>query len=193
MNLQLNNDNEVFNYQNIEKEIFELNNFSPNNSAFPRNLFKIKFDKFYLIKTVDWFNSEPDFERLITFIKNADSNYFFASCPPFYMINAIKVSTNDTYQTYIENHSYTNMEHRYKGVGIRKSPETFFYDTTKNWAIVCDITTNITLIGLKNELINNFEKSFNDNYDSVKSLQKNSLLSEKVVNEIKLNYPSNNS
>lgn len=188
MNLQLDENEEVWHYQNLEKSIFELDNFSPERAVFPKKLFKIKFDNYFFIKTADWFHSEEDYFRLILFVKYCKSDFFFASCPPFYMINAIKVGITNTFSEYVDNHTFTNIKHLFSGVGIRKSPETFYYDESKKWAIVCDITNNITIIGLKNELFPAFEKAFDGYFENIEKFLENHSFSEDLLQEFRENY-----
>lgn len=158
-NLLLRKDDEVYRYQKLEREIFNLALFSPHVAVFPRNAF-IGFDLFYQLEVKDWFSAEIDFEKLILFLRKIGSDYFYASAPSFYMLNAAKIFTENSYEAYSATHAYLYEEGSLKGLGLRKSPETFYYGKEKSWAIICDITNNVTVAGISNGVQEEFEQSF---------------------------------
>lgn len=159
-NLILKTDAEVFEYQKLEQEIFRVDLFNPYHTVFPKNPFRKKFSSYYVLEIKDWFSEPHDYEKLIDFLTKLKTKSFYASAPPFYMVNAIKVPIDATFEEYQNHHSYFHENSNLKGVGIRKSPETFYYDNNCNWAMVCDIMNNFTVVGLEKGLALHFENSF---------------------------------
>ena len=168
MNLQIKEIQKVCDYQRLEREIYDLDNFNHQVACFPKQVFKKKYDKYYFLKDQDWFHLEVDYDRLLSFVRQVGSTTFIASCPPYYMINAIEVPLSATSEDYISSHTYSEMEnHEDKGVGIRKAHETFFYDEAGKWAIVSDFLHGIMIVGVDKEVITPFQEHFQGLYSDI--------------------------
>lgn len=150
---------EVYAYQNIEKVIYNLDLFNPFQTVYPKNPFN-SFSNYLLIEVTDWFAAREDYQNLIEFLVEIKSESFYASAPPFYLLNAIKVSVGATFEEYNHAHVYQDGEGVLKGLGLRKSPETFYYDDTKSWAMVCDVASNVTVVGLSDNIKEIFFSKF---------------------------------
>ena len=147
-------------FQKVERIIYKLDNFNPRVAAFPKKVFKEKFDIIVDVQTIDFFHSQEDFDRLIAFLVKIGSESFIASCPPYNLIAPIKVPVTASFTEYVNNHTYIEVEGSLQGIGLRKSAETFYYDTSKKWAIVNDLTNDVTIVGLKKEIFKAFEKIY---------------------------------
>lgn len=167
MNLLIEDVNKVFDYQSIEKKIYNLDNFSPNVACFPKAVFNKKFEHYFFINNLDWFNEKKDYEKLIGFVKDINSEGFIASCPSYYVLNAIAVSSSTPHENYISNHTYANINHKEKGLGLRKAHESFFYDKESKWAILSDFTHNTMIIGIEKDYVPAFKKHFENLYSDV--------------------------
>lgn len=165
--------NLIFEYQKIERKLYDLDNFNPKTTAFPKPLFKKKFDKIVSLKSNDWFHSELDFNNLVAFVKSIGSDTFIASCSPYNLIAPIEVPVSASLEEYVDSHSYKSVEgHQFQGVGIRKSLETFYYDKSAKWAIVSDLTNDITIVGLEKNIVKDFKKAFEGRFTAIQLLSK---------------------
>jgi|GEM_PF-3632332 hypothetical protein len=162
---------EVQHYQKLERAIFNLDAFTPEKAAFPQQVFNKKFDGIYFLNFNDWFHAEDDFAKLIAFLQGIGSESFYASCPPFYGLNAIQIPVNASHKAYIEYHTYALEDGSVgKGVGIRKSPEAFYYDDTQNWAMVGDLTHDILIVGLDDAVKEDFLEVFGNEAGDIDSV-----------------------
>lgn len=182
----INSESEIQKCRIIEHEIFNLKKFNKEFTVFPDKIFKKKFDKYYVLTINDWFHSKSDYCDLISFLKNVESFSFYASCPEFYEIHPIKIFIKDSFETYVTKHTYSDLENENKGIGIRKSGETFYYDDKKNWAILNDITNDLTIIGLQNQINERFLKSFKGKVRNINDLSNK--YDEKTMKIICENY-----
>jgi hypothetical protein len=165
--------NKICEYQKIERRLFSLDNFSYNQTAFSKQVFNKHFDKIFFLEFNGWFNSEEDFTKLISFVKESGSRSFIASCPPFYLLNAISVPVTSSRRDYVDNHTYSIIqEEKNRGVGIRKSPEAFYYDESEKWAMVSDLTNNIIIAGLDISLVKVFETVFEGQFQDINEFVK---------------------
>jgi len=179
-------DKDIIKVRKIENEIFDIQKFNENVTVFPENVFREVFDQFFILNVADWFHNHNDFENLLTFVKANNSDQYYSSCPSLYGINPVKILVDDSFEQYVSKQTYNNAKNRNKGLGIRKSGETFYFDDTKNWAILNDITNNITIIGLKNKIIDNFKSAFKGKFQELNALKQ--IYDEKTMNIILKNY-----
>lgn len=147
-------------YHDIENIIFDLKEFSPEEAVFPKQVFLKKFDRYYFLENQDWFSTSKSYNLLLSFVKANKSHHFYSSVPRYYLLNAIKVSVSNSVKEFVEAQTYANELGSMSEVGLRSSPTVFYYDETKNWAMVEDITNNIIIVGVSENLVDDFKTIF---------------------------------
>lgn len=153
----------------IENELFNVDFFNANKTVFPEKVFKKKFDKYYFLDSSDWFSSKDEFAKLMSFVKENGETNIYNTVPNFQNINGIEISTEYSYKDYVSQQIFENdADKTLNGIGLRKSPEMFYFGNSKKWAIVFDLTNNIFIVGLENDLINSFEKTFKGQFKNIK-------------------------
>ena len=173
MDLKITNITDIEKYQKTERSIYNLDEFSSNFVTFPKQVFKKQFDKYFFLKENDWFHSNDEYGKLISFVKSIGSKSLIASCPPYFLLNAIEISIETSFDDYIDNHTYSNVEESaIKGVGLRKSHECFFYDGEEKWAMLSDFSHNTVIVGLDEITIKPFEDNFSGLYSDIEEFIK---------------------
>lgn len=152
----------------IENELFNVELFNKEKTVFPNKVFKKQFDKHYILDTDDWFSSEKEFNKLIQFVKENGEQKIYNTVPSFQNIEGLEIPVESSYKNYASEQTFENDKNNsYNGVGLRMAPEMFYFDSSKKWAIVFDLTNNIFIVGLDNELIKSFEENFNGQFNTI--------------------------
>ncbi len=138
--------------RNIENELFNTEYFNEESTVFPNKVFKKKFGKYYFLDTEDWFSSEPEFKKIIEFVKENGEQEFYNTIPGFNNIAGIEIPVQIDYKSYVLEQTFENKDNSiHGGIGLRMSPEMFYFDTSKKWAIVFDLTKPVVHLGIKKE------------------------------------------
>lgn len=165
MRINLESQNKVC---DIEKELFNVTLFNKEKTVFPNKVFKKQFDKHYILDTDDWFSSEKEFNKLIQFVKENGEQKIYNTVPSFQNIEGLEIPVESSYKNYASEQTFENDKNNsYNGVGLRMAPEMFYFDSSQKWAIVFDLTNNIFIVGLDNELIKSFEENFNGQFNTI--------------------------
>lgn len=152
----------------IENELFNVELFNKEKTVFPNKVFKKQFDKHYILDTDDWFSSEKEFNKLIQFVRENGEQKIYNSVPSFQNIEGLEIPVESSYKDYASEQTFENDKNNsYNGVGLRMAPEMFYFDSSKKWAIVFDLTNNIFIVGLDNELIKSFEENFKGQFNTI--------------------------
>lgn len=165
MRINLESQNKVC---DIENELFNVELFNKEKTVFPNKVFKKQFDKHYILDTDDWFSSEKEFNKLIQFVKENGEQKIYNTVPSFQNIEGLEIPVESSYKNYASEQTFENDKNNsYNGVGLRMAPEMFYFDSSKKWAMVFDLTNNIFIVGLDNELIKSFEENFNGQFNTI--------------------------
>jgi hypothetical protein len=156
---------DIYQQQQVEKSLFEMDLFNPQNALFPEQVFRKKFDKYFFLDFNDWFNEKEDYKRLQEFCQLIKEPFFFATAPTFYLLNPVKFPLDCTHIDFVKGFTYVfDDEHLARNIGLRLSPETFIYGESLSWAMVNDLTHNFVIVGLDNSILNSFDSSFHEKY-----------------------------
>ena len=165
MKISPENQNKV---RDIENELFNVELFNNEKTVFPNRVFKKQFDKYYILDTDDWFSSEKEFNKLMQFVKENGEQKIYNTVPSFHNIDGLEFPVKSSYQNYVSEQTFEfEKNNSYNGIGLRMAPEMFYFDPSKKWAIVFDLTNNIFIVGLDNDLNKNFEEKFNGQFNSI--------------------------
>lgn len=144
-----------------EKDLFLVNSFSKEIALFPNKVFAKEWSYTYFLTFNDWFHNEKDYCAFQKFLRSIGSSYFISSTPPIYNIPPIKINVNSSVSQYNDEHTMMlSSDTQLKGIGLRISPEVFYFDHSNKWAILADLTHNLTICGMDEPIVSHFKDAF---------------------------------
>jgi hypothetical protein len=176
---------EIYRQQQIAQALFDLELFRPRVTAFPQQVFRKKFDRHLFLHFNDWFHDAADYQQLQQFVKLLGDEFFYMAAPHFYLLNPVKFSVNCSHAEFISGSTYSDDEelrHLAENIGLRLSPENFFYSDSQTWVMVSDLTNNVMIVGLMENAIDPFQVAFAGKYFDIQVVLKNI---EEFINQIK--------
>jgi hypothetical protein len=171
----------------MKKTLFNLKLFNPKTTAFPKMVFNKKFDTHLFMNLEDWFNNAEDFNDLRCFMQAINEPYLYCSVPDFYKYPDLKFDMSQSHAEFVA--AYTsNPKDKNDPLGMRNSPEGFWYGESGDWAIVSDLINNIFIVGLNRHAALNFKADFPDKYFDANEYIKRQLKSNSILgNDIDTN------
>lgn len=161
---------EIDTVQKLEKELFvtELFNYNRDITVSP---FRNPFDNYYFLTHNYLFRKPQDYNALVEFVIGISSLSFFISAPSYAVLYPLEISVYCPFSIYKDAPAYVleevmdsgkrPLQHPRSGVGFVTIPDVFMYDQTKEWAILNNDGNLITIIGVNNNVKQQFLKSFN--------------------------------
>lgn len=147
----------------IKTQLFNLELFNPKFTVFPKQVFRENFDVYLWMNLEDWFHDEDDFNRLHFFLESINEPFLYCSVPAHHHLPDLKIDHNRGYQHFVDEYCFTNRpKAREQPIGLRTSPEGFWYGANLDWAIVSDLINNIFIVGLKHHAALNFRADFGE-------------------------------
>jgi hypothetical protein len=151
----------------MKNKLFNLNLFSLEHTVFPKMVFKKKFDTHLFMNLEDWFDNAEDYRDLQCFLQAINEPYLYCAVPDFYNCPDLKIAVTKSHAEFVAVYT-TNKKDKNNPIGMRISPEGFWYGQSGDWAIVSDLTNNIFIVGLNRDAALNFKADFPDKYFDAK-------------------------
>jgi hypothetical protein len=148
----------------MKKTLFNLDLFSLEKTAFPRMVFKKKFDTHLFMNLEDWFNNAEDYHDLQCFLQAINEPYLYCAVPDFYNCPDFKIDITKSHAAFVEAYTTNEKEEGKPTIGMRISPEGFWYGQSGDWAIVSDLVNNVFIVGLTHDAALNFKADFPNKY-----------------------------
>jgi hypothetical protein len=147
----------------MKEKLFNLELFNPQTTAFPKMVFKQQFDTYLFMNLEDWFNNAEDYHDLQCFLQAINEPYLYCAAPDFYNCPDLKIDITKSHAEFVAVYT-TNKEDENNPIGMRISPEGFWYGQSGDWAIVSDVVNNVFIVGLNHDAALNFKADFPDKY-----------------------------
>jgi hypothetical protein len=147
----------------MKKTLFNLDIFSLEKTAFPKMVFKKKFDTHLFMNLEDWFSNAEDYRDLQCFLQAINEPYLYCAVPDFYNCPDLKIDSTKSHAAFVAAYT-TNKRYKNNPIGMRISPEGFWYGESGEWAIVSDVINNIFIVGLTHDAALNFKADFPGKY-----------------------------
>jgi hypothetical protein len=147
----------------MKKTLFNLELFNLKRAVFPKMVFKKKFDTHLFMNLEDWFNNAEDYRDLQCFLQAINEPYLYCSVPDIYNCPDIKIEITKSHAEFVAAYT-TNKKDKNNPIGMRISPEGFWYGKSGDWAIVSDVINNVFIVGLTHDAALNFKADFPDKY-----------------------------
>ena len=159
---------DVYHQQQVEKTLFEIEQFKPEYAVFPKQVFRKRFSHYLFLTFNDWFNNGEDYSHLQRFLQALNESVFFASAPVFHLLNPVKFTADCSHQDFVKGFTYSfdgKPSSPADGVGLRLSSQSLMYGESQAWAMVHDLTHNLIIVGIEDEAYSHFKTSFSKSFD----------------------------
>ncbi len=171
-----------------KEKLFNLHLFSKSKTAFPHMVFKTKFDCHLFMNIEDWFHNEQDYRDLQCFLEAINEPFLYCAVPEIYNCADLKIDIKSTHKEFLN--SYLQNTNDELEIGLRISPEGFWFGKSDDWAIVSDVINNIFIVGLNKDAALNFKADFPGKYFDAKEYINRQIENNAVLNnKIDLNDP----
>jgi hypothetical protein len=171
----------------MKNALFNLDLFNPEKTAFPRMVFNKKFDTHLFMNLQDWFHDAEDYHDLQCFMQAINEPYLYCSVPDCYNCPDIKFDISKSHADFLATYMAKSND-RNEHLGMRLSPEGFWYGQSGDWAIVSDLINNIFIVGLNHDAALNFKADFPDKYFDVhEQIKRNLHFNHALGNDIDTN------
>ncbi len=147
----------------MKEKLFNLHLFNLNKTVFPKMVFKKKFDTHLFMNLEDWFNQKEDYRDLQCFLQAINEPYLYCAVPDVYNCEDLKFDITKTHTEFVAAYT-TDKKYQNNPIGLRVSPEGFWYGENGDWAIVSDLINNIFIVGLNKHAALNFKADFPNKY-----------------------------
>lgn len=166
-----------------KEKLFNLHLFNKSKMVFPEMVFKTKFDCHLFMNIEDWFNNEDDYKDLQCFLEAINEPFLYCAVPEIYNCVDLKIDIKTNHKDFVN--SYLQNTKNDLEIGLRISPEGFWYGQSNDWAIVSDIINNIFIVGLNKHAALNFKADFPYKYFDAttyiaRTLESNEILGNKI-------------
>ncbi len=147
----------------MKNKLFNLALFSRETTAFPKMVFKKKFDTHLFMNLEDWFNNAEDYRDLQCFLQAINEPYLYCAVPDCYDCPDFRIEISKSHAEFTAAYRASHSE-KSSPIGMRISPEGFWYGKSGDWAIVSDVINNIFIVGLNRDAALNFKADFPEKY-----------------------------
>jgi hypothetical protein len=171
---------ELMSQLTMKKALFNLELFNPKTTVFPKMVFKKKFDTHLFMNLEDWFNNAEDYNDLQCFMQAINEPYLYCAVPDFYNFPDLKFDISKSHAEFVAAYT-TNKKDKTNPLGMRNSPEGFWYGQSGDWAIVSDLMNNIYIVGLNRDAALNFKADFPDKYFDANEYIKRQLKANSIL------------
>jgi hypothetical protein len=147
----------------MKNKLFNLTLFNGKTTVFPKMVFKKKFDMHLFMNLEDWFNNAEDYRDLQCFMQAINEPFLYCAVPNFYKFPDLKWDISKSHAEFMAAYTAKTTDTN-EGLGMRLSPEGFWYGQNGDWAIVSDLVNNIYIVGLNRDAALNFKADFPNKY-----------------------------
>jgi hypothetical protein len=164
----------------MKNKLFNLKAFNRKTTVFPKMVFKKKFDVHLFMNLEDFFNNAEDYNDLQCFMQAINEPYLHCAVPKFYDFPDLTFDISKSHTEFVA--AYTaNPKDKNDPLGMRNSPEGFWYGDSGDWAIVSDLINNIYIVGLNRDAALNFKADFPNKYFDANEYIKRSLNANSIL------------
>ncbi len=132
----------------------------------------------------DWFDNAEDYHDLQCFLQAINEQYLYCAVPDCYNCPDFRIDISKSHAEFTAAYM-TSYDETSAPIGMRISPEGFWYGESGDWAIVSDVINNIFIVGLNHDAALNFKADFPEKYfDAHAYIQRELETNRRLGNEI---------